>query len=380
MSTSTSWRVPAIAWLPISAAIIAETVSNGLRAYGLGTHLEKFTVTVMGFPISLAGAVLVLAAVAVSLSQARAAWLALMPGPWRQRIVAGLAGTILLAVSVTAMATHILEAERTKVGAEAGQSTDYTNAKNEFDGLAGQIAALKRFGANKDALPRPREAVQTQIDAANINWKIWRKSAKCTDITLEESKDECGKVLPLYEEQGAYASLVLLEPKLKASQAKLEALPKPAKAATTVEETVVGWWAWLMGVAVVFIATFGSVIWAKPTSSPMAAVKAQDGAVGSDLPLHVTDAATHATQLAGVSDTELQRLRRYFETKAEEASEPDPTKPKKKSKRQSRKDHVIAKIRAHTLKHGAPPAFRVVQSRHRLPKATAHRYLKAALN
>jgi hypothetical protein len=60
--------------------------------------------------------------------------------------------------------------------------------------------------------------------------------------------------------------------------------------------------------------------------------------------------------------------------------QPEPPKPRKRSKSQKRKDHVIAKIRAHTLKHGAPPAFRVVQSRHRLPKATAHRYLKAALN
>jgi len=107
--------------------------------------------------------------------------------------------------------------------------------------------------------------------------------------------------------------------------------------------------------------------------------------VGSDVPEPATVRQASVTgdpELAGVSDTELQRLRQwYFEREAEVAEPtPQPPKPRKKAKRESRKDRVIAKIRAHTLKHGAPPAFSVVQSRHRLPKATAHRYLKAALN
>lgn len=261
---TTGYRIPLVAWLPISAAIAAETVSNGLRAYGLGTHLEKFTITPWGYTVSLAGAVLVLAAAAVSLSQARAAWLALTPGPARQRVVAGLAAVLLLGVSVTAMVTHIWEADRAKAGAESGQSTDYRNAKALYDGYAGQVDALKRFGIESKSLPRPREAVQTQIESLKIDWGIWSRSKKCTDITKEESKDECGKVLPLYEEQGAYASLVQLEPKLIDAKAKLDALPKPVETVTSFEETVLKWWALAMGLAVVFIATFGTVIWAKP--------------------------------------------------------------------------------------------------------------------
>lgn len=356
MSTHiTGWKVPAMAWLPISAAIIAETVSNGLRAYGLGTHLEKFTVSYQGSSVSLAGAVLVLAAAAVSLSQARAAWLALMPGPWRQRVPAGFAAVLLLAVSISAMATHILEAERAKVGAETGQNTDYLNAKNAHDGLAGQVAALKRFGDKKDSLPRPREAVQTQIDNLKIDWKIWSRSAKCTDISLEASKDECGKVLPLYEEQGAYASLVLLEPKLKAAEAKLESLPKPVEAATTAEATVVGWWGWLMGVAVVFIATFGAVIWAKPSGDNSTAT---------------------ATKTAG--QTDFEGVGTLPSPSMFTAEAPDPPKPRKRSKRAAKKEATIAAIRAQTLA-GKKPSFSLVQRRYKLPKATASRWRAEAI-
>ena len=72
-----TWHVPGWAWAPISLAIMAEAAINALRAYGLGQHLEHFTVNVAMFgfsaTVSIAGAVLVLAAIAISLAQARAA-------------------------------------------------------------------------------------------------------------------------------------------------------------------------------------------------------------------------------------------------------------------------------------------------------------------
>lgn len=115
--------------------------------------------------------------------------------------------------------------------------------------------------------------------------------------------------------------------------------------------------------------------------------KAQEIKAGSDVRDAVTDgsvqkqAAPVATQLAGVTDTELQRLRQwYFEREAEVAEPtPQPPKPRKKAKRESRKDRVIAKIRQQTLA-GKKPSFRLVQSRYRLPERTAYRYLAAATN
>lgn len=375
---STTWRISPWAWIPISAAVIAESVSNALRAYGLGTHLEKFTVSVGEYSVSLAGAVLVLAAVAVSLSQARAAWLALMPGPWRQRIVAGAAGLLLLAVSVMAMSSHILEAERAKVGAEGSQSGNYDRTLAEYTSKKAELDKLSNV--------RPIDTVRAEMNAAPVPRNVFRRTAECTDVTRDDSFSACKPILDLRQEMGLAIRKRELEPEVSSLKLSLDGQTKPEVASTS--EANVAWiWAWLMGFAVVFVATFGTVIWAREVSDTSATTAentkvSTDGSDGSDAVTEGTQVAPVATQLAGVTDTELQRLRQwYFDREAEVAEPtPQPPKPRKKAKRESRKDRVIAKIRAHTLKHGAPPAFSVVQARHRLPKATAHRYLKQALN
>ena len=259
-----TWRVPPWAWLPIGIAVAAEATVNALRAYGLGMHLESFTIRAGGHDFSMAGAVLVLAAVAVSLTQARAAWVAFQPRAMaRQRLVGIPLTFLLLAVSVSAMCVTLFEAQRSKTADESGQRDAYTRAKEKYDGVSGQVAALKRFGPKRDALPRPREAVQAEIEALKIDWKVWTRSAKCTDISREESKEECGKVLPLYEEQGAFASLVQLQPALDDAKTALDAMRNP-ELATASELTASDAWGWLMGAAVVLVATFGSIIFAVP--------------------------------------------------------------------------------------------------------------------
>lgn len=104
---------------------------------------------------------------------------------------------------------------------------------------------------------------------------------------------------------------------------------------------------------------------------------------GSDVATRGRDLSVVAgdPELAQVSDTELQRLRRYFQEKAEGATGPDPspTKPRK-SKRQKRREKVQNWVREYTLQNGHPPAFRVVKGRFHLPAATASRWRHAALN
>ena len=85
MTTSTTtWRIPRAAWIMVGLAVSAEATSNALRAYDLGRHLERLTITFCDMRLSLAGIVLVLAAIAVSLSQARAAWVAKNEGMHRR--------------------------------------------------------------------------------------------------------------------------------------------------------------------------------------------------------------------------------------------------------------------------------------------------------
>lgn len=252
---TTHWRVSPVAWLPISLAIVAESVSNALRAYGLGAHLDRFTVDIQGHPVSIAGAVLVLAAVAVSLSQARAAWVALTPsGPVRQRIVAGIAAALLLSISITAMASHILEAQRAKVSDEGGARGRYDRAKAAYDTAAAELDKLGN--------PRPVPVIQAEVTATKIDMAVWRRSQQCADISRDDTKKACEPILALYKERGAAARKAELEPEVKRLRGELSKLDRPEEA-TASESAVSGIWAWIMGLGVVFVATFGTVIFAQ---------------------------------------------------------------------------------------------------------------------
>lgn len=255
MLHTTVWRVTPAGWLAITLGIIAESVSNALRAYGLGAHLDRFTVHYQGYAVSLAGAVLVLAAVAISLAQARAAWVALTPGrPVRQRLVAGLAALLLLAISITAFASHILEAQRVKSGGETAAARDYKRAEAAHKKADDEMKAL---GA-----PRPVSVIQAEIASVKIDMGVWRRSSQCSDISREDTKALCEPVLALYKERGNAARKLELEPEVKRLRDWLATMTPPVDEASNAESVVALWWAWIMGLGVVFIATFGSVIYA----------------------------------------------------------------------------------------------------------------------
>jgi hypothetical protein len=250
---STIWRVSPVAWVPITLAIVAESVSNALRAYNLGSHLDRFTVSFNGYTVSLAGAVLVLAAVAVSLSQARAAWVALTPGSTRQRIVAGLAAALLITISITAMASHIIEAQRAKVSDEGGERGKHDRAKKSYDEA---MAELEKLGT-----PRPVSVIQAEVQATKIDMVVWRRSNQCSDVSRDDTKAACESILKLYKERGAAARKLELDPIVAKLRDELAKLNRPEEASTS-ETVVTNVWAWIMGLGVVFIATFGTVIFA----------------------------------------------------------------------------------------------------------------------
>lgn len=262
-TTTTRWRVPPWAWIPIGLGIAAETVSNGLRAYGLGQHLEHFTAALAGVDVSLSGAVMALAALAVSLSQSRAWWVALTPGVARQRIVAGIIGTLLLAVSITAMSSHILEAQRAKDGGEAGHAAVYRRAEDAYKTAK---AELDRLGS-----PRAVSVIQAEVSATKIDMAVWRRSAQCSDVTKADTAEACRPILDLYKERGAAARKAELQPEVDRLRRELGAMQAPKATASETESVVGSIWAWIMGLAVVMIATFGTVIFAKVEQVPAAA-------------------------------------------------------------------------------------------------------------
>jgi hypothetical protein len=255
------WRVSPAAWVLILPAIGAEALSNALRAYGLGAHLQQFSITVHGHPVSLAGGVLVLAAVAVSLSQARTAWIALTPGSLRQRIVCGLGAVLLLAISITAMVGLILEAQRAKAGDEGTDRAAYDRASAEY------LAAKADYDLIADA--RPAEVIDQAIRsetaailADDERRPLWRRSAQCTNITKGDSAKACATVILLRKELAAANNRPAIEQRYRQAGAALQGLSRPEHA-TAQELQVGGVWAWLAGFGVVFMATFGTVIFAR---------------------------------------------------------------------------------------------------------------------
>lgn len=58
---------------------------------------------------------------------------------------------------------------------------------------------------------------------------------------------------------------------------------------------------------------------------------------------------------------------------------PDAPKPRKRTKRQARKEKTVAWVRDYTLQNGAPPKFRLVKGRFHLPAATASRWRSEAI-
>lgn len=179
------------------------------------------------------------------------------------------------------------------------------------------------------------------------DWELRGKEVKAHIDQLTASIATLGADKPVASGEKRVAAAVALLPFVTASQEKIEA------AVALFLPSLFGLFLELAALALAF---FG---W-----RPVVAVPAPEKAVEGD------------PELAGVSDTELTKLRAYFQDKGEDVSpEPAPNRPRRK--KQSRKDRVIARIREQTLA-GKKPSFKLVQSRYRLPKSTASRYLSAA--
>lgn len=254
------WRIPLLGWIAISLALSAEAVSNGLRAYGLGSHLERFTVAYQGVTVSLAGAVLVAAAAAISLAQSRAGWLSFAPGvPLRQRLVAMPALALCLVISGAAMTGHILDATRAKGSDESTARAAYDRAQAAYAKAEAEIKSLGN--------PRPVAVIQAEVSKSITDWAAWRRSKQCEDITKDNTAEACKPILALYQERGRAARKTTLEAELATLRAELEGKKRPEEQSAS-EAAVVGWWAWVMGAGVVLVATFGPVLFAQPVTVP----------------------------------------------------------------------------------------------------------------
>lgn len=281
MSTSTQWRIPPWAWAIVATAILAETGSNALRAYGLGVHLGQYAVTLHGHRLPLGAVALVLAVAAAALAQSRAAWVALTPGrPVIQRLIAAPVAVMLVAISMMAMTGHGLEATRAKGGSETGSTNTY----------ASTLAALKAAEADlaRVATARSTTEVRADMDRTKVKPSIWEATRQCTDADLLKgpvNAAACKAILDLRQEMARSIQKSEVAPRVESLRAELATLTPPAGAASMIETELATWWAYLLGIGVVTIATLGPVIFANPVpvlTLPSAAPRALEVAATTD--------------------------------------------------------------------------------------------------
>lgn len=180
------------------------------------------------------------------------------------------------------------------------------------------------------------------------DWELRGKEVKAHIDQLTASIATLGADKPVASGEKRVAAAVALLPFVTASQEKIEA------AVALFLPSLFGLFLELAALALAF---FG---W-----RPVVALPAPEKALEGD------------PELAGVSDTELTKLRRYFAETAEDEVSPEPTKPRK-SKRGERRQSAIMKLRARTLA-GERPTLKLVMARHKVSKATASRWRKEAM-
>ena len=173
----------------------------------------------------------------------------------RQRALAAPIALLLLAVSVSALSLTLLEAQRGKNGDEGGQRTAYDIAKGNHEKADAELTSL-------DGTRTPAE-VRAAMDAAPVSRVVFRRTEQCTDVTRDDSFEACKPILDLRQEMARAIRKIELEQAMPGLKAALDAAPRPAEP-TWIEEQAASVWGWLMGLAVVLVATFGAPLFAVP--------------------------------------------------------------------------------------------------------------------
>lgn len=313
------WRAAPLAMLMTALAVLAEAVSNGLRAYGLGEHLSHFTVpTPWGFQISLAGMVLVAGAAAISVYQAKFATILLTGEMTSQRLMATPFLAVCLIISGASMVSHVLEAQRAKGSGEGSTRSSYDRTDADY----------KRLTAELDGLAKVRTVatINAEILELKIPQSVWRRSRQCQEIDREDTKKACEAALKLYVERGKAARKSELEGLVRDAKTQLDTTERPAEM-PWLDQAIALIWPWLFGTGIVLVATFGYAV-----STMQAKMKPPVPPVPAD-------------------DTE-----------------PEP----------GSHAHVISWVREFQARNGRKPQISELQRRFPLPKTTAWRRIQAA--
>ena len=210
------------------------------------------------------------------------------------------------------------------------------------------------------------------------DWELRAKEVKAHIDQLTSSIASLGADKPVASGEKRVAAAIGMLPFVTASQAKIE------EAVALFNPSLFGLFLELAALASAFfgwrpMSATSSAKSAIQVSTSAKPLTTHDVTHGRDGASDLSDVGRGDPALAGVTDTELQRLRRYFSEQADESIDPEPapTKPRR-SRRSSKKETGLMKLRARTLAGERPP-LKVIMGRHRVSRATACRWRQEAM-
>lgn len=185
-----------------------------------------------------------------------------------RRATAGFTFMVLFIGSMIAVDGVLMKLRSDWAAGRGGVIDNYKMAKKALTDLEAEMASL--------GPSRPVGEIAAQIAAYPIEMRVWRRSNKCQDISLDETKALCQPILALYREQGVAARKVELEPKIAEARKKLEGLDPPKSAdpqaeawskATGYDETLIAYgMVAILGLAIEIVACFGTWIAMRPSA------------------------------------------------------------------------------------------------------------------
>jgi hypothetical protein len=259
-----SARLPAVQVLTVASA--------SLSAIYYSSQSPTFAVEILGYVLNPAAIGLAITAFALDLVKPEMMRVAGSAGyGFLRRSCATFIFAVLFVASMIAV-DGVMARLRSDWAAGRGNAISaYADAKKIVAELEREIELLKN--------PRPVKVIQAEVEAMKIDMAIWRRSAQCSDISRDDTKEACAPVLELYKERGAAARKAELDPQLTAARTRLMGIEPPkaadpqaeaiAKASGLTETTVSYLMIAILGLAIETVTCFGIWIFQSPKPKTM---------------------------------------------------------------------------------------------------------------
>jgi hypothetical protein len=138
-----------------------------------------------------------------------------------KRFVAGAIFGVLFLASMIAVDGTLMRLRSDWAGERGNAITTHADAKAEVDRLTTAIEAL--------GTTRPVQSIDAALETA-VDVNVWRRSAKCTDVTRDDTRKACEPAMPLLDERGRAVRKAELEPQLVSAREVMRKV-KPPKVA-----------------------------------------------------------------------------------------------------------------------------------------------------